>query len=83
MGRFDGRVALITGAASGIGRATAIRMATDGASIVGFDRDADGLTSVAAEIANSGGAEESWCTQCHSEAIGIQRSVPAMAYAGA
>ena len=47
MGRFSGRVALITGAASGIGRATAVRMADDGAIIVGFDRDVDGLTSVA------------------------------------
>lgn len=55
MGRFNGRVALITGAASGIGSATATRMAADGATIVGFDRDVDGLASVAVEISEAGG----------------------------
>ena len=31
MGRFDGKVALITGAASGMGRAVSIRLAAEGA----------------------------------------------------
>jgi NAD(P)-dependent dehydrogenase (short-subunit alcohol dehydrogenase family) len=37
MGRLDGQVALITGAASGIGAATAARFAAEGAAIIGLD----------------------------------------------
>ena len=54
MGRFNGRVALLTGAASGIGRATAFRMAEDGAVVVGFDRDGDGLAEVTGLVEASG-----------------------------
>jgi NAD(P)-dependent dehydrogenase (short-subunit alcohol dehydrogenase family) len=49
-----GRVALVTGAASGQGRATAIRLARDGARVAAVDCDADGLASVAAEVRAGG-----------------------------
>jgi meso-butanediol dehydrogenase/(S,S)-butanediol dehydrogenase/diacetyl reductase len=39
MGRFDGKVALITGAASGIGRAVTLRLATEGATVFATDID--------------------------------------------
>ena len=47
--RHRGSVALVTGAASGIGRATALRFAAEGALVVGTDGNADGLASLAAE----------------------------------
>lgn len=49
------RVALVTGAASGIGRATAVRLAADGVAVGCLDRDGAGARVVAATIAQDGG----------------------------
>ena len=46
---------MISGAASGIGRATALRLAAGGAQIAGIDRDRDGLDDAAAAVASAGG----------------------------
>ncbi len=50
MGVLNGRVALVTGAASGIGRATAQCFAREGAHVWLVDRNADGLAQVCAEL---------------------------------
>ncbi|MEN0135717.1 MAG: glucose 1-dehydrogenase [Rhodococcus sp. (in: high G+C Gram-positive bacteria)] len=55
MGKLDGRVALVTGGASGIGRAQAVLFAREGATLVVADRDAAGAHEVAAEIEGGGG----------------------------
>lgn len=47
--RFEGKVALVTGAASGIGRATVVRLAAEGATVVAADVDRDGLATLGAE----------------------------------
>jgi NAD(P)-dependent dehydrogenase (short-subunit alcohol dehydrogenase family) len=50
MSRLDGRRVLVTGAASGIGRATAVRLASEGATVACVDRDKRGLDDVVDEI---------------------------------
>jgi NAD(P)-dependent dehydrogenase (short-subunit alcohol dehydrogenase family) len=50
MGRLDGKVAVITGAASGIGRASARRFASEGASVVVVDLSDEAGEAIAGEI---------------------------------
>jgi NAD(P)-dependent dehydrogenase (short-subunit alcohol dehydrogenase family) len=53
--RFTGRVASITGAASGIGRAAAIAFAAEGARVAIVDRSADALRTVEGSVKKAGG----------------------------
>ncbi|HKG56613.1 MAG TPA: SDR family NAD(P)-dependent oxidoreductase, partial [Candidatus Limnocylindrales bacterium] len=48
--RLAGKVTIVTGAGSGIGRATAVRFAEEGARVTCVDIDADAVNSVASEI---------------------------------
>ena len=53
--RFTGKVALVTGAASGIGRATALAFAAEGARVATFDRTAVALSETEAALKQAGG----------------------------
>jgi len=52
---IDGKVAVVTGAASGMGRATAHLLADEGAAVAVLDRTADGAAAVAEDILGNGG----------------------------
>ena len=51
--RFGGLVAVVTGAGSGLGRAAAVRLASEGAAVELIDRDPAGVSELAAELPGS------------------------------
>ena len=67
MGRFEGKSALVTGAASGMGRATTLAFANEGANVLAVDIDADGLATLATEAAEASGS-----VVTHHAAIGTR-----------
>jgi 2-hydroxycyclohexanecarboxyl-CoA dehydrogenase len=60
MTRFDGKSAIITGGAGGIGSATCRRFAAEGARVAVFDRDEAGAQKVAREIEAAGGKAQAF-----------------------
>ncbi|MGC4937773.1 SDR family NAD(P)-dependent oxidoreductase [Kribbella sp. DT2] len=58
MDRFEGKVAIVTGAAHGIGRATAVRLAAEGASVAVADVDLAAAEQVVGELGTPGIAVE-------------------------
>ena len=57
---IEGQVAIVTGAASGMGRATAHLLADEGARVAVIDRTAGGAAAVVAEITAAGGVASAW-----------------------
>ena len=70
MSDYAGRTVLVTGAASGMGRLLALRFAAEGASIVLWDVNAQGLDAVRAEVAAAGGTARAYvCNLADRRAI--------------
>ena len=67
MGIFDNRVALVTGAGSGIGKAIAEDLAAHGAKVVASDINVEAVEKLAAQIAEQGGVAKPFAQDASSK----------------
>jgi NAD(P)-dependent dehydrogenase (short-subunit alcohol dehydrogenase family) len=67
MGRLDGKAAIVTGAASGIGRASAVLFAREGARLLAVDKNAEGLDETVCSITQGGGTAQSCAADASAE----------------
>jgi NAD(P)-dependent dehydrogenase (short-subunit alcohol dehydrogenase family) len=76
--RFDGKLAVVTGSASGIGRATARLLAAEGGHVVALDRDGTGNASLVSELQSSGAKAESMVVDL-GDAVAVDRAAEDLA----
>jgi NAD(P)-dependent dehydrogenase (short-subunit alcohol dehydrogenase family) len=67
MGRLEGKAAIVTGSASGIGKATAIAMAAEGAAVMVADMNGGGAEEVVEQIRLANGTAEPWTVDVADE----------------
>jgi rhamnulose-1-phosphate aldolase/alcohol dehydrogenase len=79
---LEGRVALVTGAGSGIGRAIAHRLVAEGACVVVADRDAASASTVAAELGNADKAVACFVDVTSEDDVAAAFDQAALAYGG-
>ena len=68
MNRFDGKVVLVTGAGSGIGKASAIRIASEGGDVFCVDLNIDTVNTTVEEIVAAGGSATAYNCDISQEA---------------
>ena len=72
MRRLEGKLAVVTGAANGIGRATASRFATEGANLAILDMDEDGLNGTAEKAREIGAKVLTITANCTDEEVVVE-----------
>ena len=75
---LDGKIVLITGSAKGIGRATALAFAREGARLALLDIDAEGLASLKSEVEVLGTASATFAPTDLSTGSGIDAGIDAV-----